>query len=330
MTAVREDGRARVVVFDPPLDEEWLLNLAAVIASPDLELVVPSSPEQADEEILTADIVIATGRRRIDRAVIAGLDRAPGILCLSVGTDQVDLDAANEAGIGVTNVPDYCTQDVADHALALLLAAQRRLFPTVQATRSGVWTQHDTDEVNSIRRLGGQTLGLIGAGRIGRLVASRARAFGFETIAHDPGVEAQFDDQVRLVDLGELAGLSDAVIVCAALTPGSRHIIDHAFFARARSGLVLVNVARAGLVDEVALAAALDDGTVAVAALDVREPVSSDHEDPLSARANVIITPHLAGTSIEAVDDLMLQAASLSRAMLTRRGRISRTEGAVQ
>lgn len=329
MTALTK-YRARVVVFDPPVEEEWARKFAEVIDSADIELVVPTSTVQADLEVRSADIVIATGRRRVDRAVVGTLGRARGILCMSVGTDQVDLSGAARAGIEVANVPDYCTQEVADHALALLLAAQRRLFPTVRATRSGVWTQRDTDEVNAIRRLGRQTLGVIGAGRIGRLVAARARAFGFTTIAHDPRIRTPVDDQLRLTDLPSLAQWSDAVVVCAALTPGSRHIIGRSFFEQAKGGLVLVNVARAGLVDETALLAALDDGTVSVAALDVRELIRPGQRDPLQDRDNVLVTPHLAGTSIEAVDDLMRQAASRTRAMLARRAHVSPTEGAVR
>lgn len=326
-----EQQRARVVVFDPYVDDSWTQNFAAAMNAPDIEFVVPTSPEQADRDVRTADVVIATGRRQVDAAVIGGLERAIGILCLSVGKDQVDTEAANIAGIEVTNVPDYCSQDVADHALALLLAAQRRLFPIVQATKSGVWNQYHTDEVSSLRRLGSQTLGIVGAGRIGRLVASRARAFGFTTIAYDPGIDRSAEDGLEIVDLDTLAARSDAIVVCAALTPGSRHIVDAGFLSLARRGVVFVNVARGGLVDEEALAHALDEGIVAVAALDVREPEPpGSPADLLSDRPNVIVTPHLAGTSIEAFNDLLLQAASRSRDLLVRAGRIISVEGAAR
>lgn len=319
--------RARIVVFDPYVDDDWTARFAAAMESPDIEFVVPETPEQADAEITTADVVIATGRRRVTADVISELTNAVGILCLSVGQDQVDAAAAADAGIVVTNVPDYCSPDVADHALALLLAAQRRLFPVVAATKDGIWNQYHTAEVNALRRLGSQTLGIIGLGRIGQLVAARAAAFGFELIGYDPG--AQGGGSVQLVDLKTLAARSDAIVLCASLTPQSHHLLNEDFFAAVRPGLVLVNVARGGLVDERALSTALDDGTVAVAALDVRE-----HEPPeiagdlLSARPNVIVTPHLGGTSIDAFEDLLTQAAQRSRDLLIKAGRLPVAEGA--
>lgn len=322
-------GRARIVVFDPYVDADWIATFAAAMESPDIEFVVPTEPDRADEDVRTADVVIATGRRRVTADVIATLERAVGILCLSVGKDQVDPDAAAAAGITVTNVPDYCTPEVADHALALLLAAERRLFPVVAATKAGVWNLYHTDEVNALRRLGSQTLGIIGAGRIGRLVAHRARAFGFTTIAYDPGLGGETSEELELVALEELAVRSDAIVLCASLTPQSRHIVGDAFLRQVTPGLILVNVARGGLVDEAALARALDDGIVAVAALDVREtePPEGGH-DLLTARPNVIVTPHLGGTSVEAFDDLLIQAAARSRDLLIAAGRLTLTEGA--
>lgn len=323
------EARARIVVFDPYVDADWITTFAKAMESPDVEFVVPTTPERADEEIRTADVVIATGRRRVTAEVIAELDRAVGILCLSVGKDQVDAGAAAAAGIEVANVPDYCTPDVADHALALLLAAERRLFPVATATKAGVWNQYHTDEVNALRRLGSQTLGIIGAGRIGRLVAHRARAFGFTTIAYDPGQSSDSTDGLELVGLMELAERSDAVVLCASLTPESRHIVDDEFLAAVPRGLVLVNVARGGLIDEPALARALDDGRVAVAALDVRETEPPEGAvDELTDRPNVILTPHLAGTSVEAFDDLLIQAAARSRDLLVAAGRLPLPEGA--
>lgn len=322
-------GRARIVVFDPSVDADWIATFAAAMESPDIEFVVPTEPERADEDVRTADVVIATGRRRVTAEVIATLERAVGILCLSVGKDQVDPDAASAAGITVTNVPDYCSPEVADHALALLLAAERRLFPIVTATKAGVWNLYNTDDVNALRRLGDQTLGIIGAGRIGRLVAHRARAFGFTTIAYDPGPGGESSDELELVSLEELAMRSHALVLCAALTPQSRHIVGDAFLRQVTPGLILVNVARGGLVDEVALARALDNGVVAVAALDVRETEPPEGStDLLTARPDVIVTPHVGGTSVEAFNDLLVQAAARSRDLLIAAGRLTPPDGA--
>lgn len=317
----------RVVVFDPYVDETWIATFAGVMRAPDLEFVVPRTPADADVAVRTADVVIATGRRPVDATMVATLDRAVAVLCLSVGTDQVDRAAADAAGIAVANVPDYCTLEVADHALALLLAAQRRLLPIAAAARRGEWNLYGTNEVDGLRRLAGQTLGVLGAGRIGHLVAQRGRAFGFTTIAHDPLIDGS-EGPFELVSLDELARRSDAVVLCAALTPASRHVIGPDFFAAAKAGLILVNVARGGLVDEAALAAALDDGTVAVAALDVRETEPPDPVvDRLAARPDVIVTPHLGGTSIEAFNDLLVHAAATTRRMLEDAGRLDSVDG---
>ncbi len=268
--------------------------------------------------------MIATGRRKVDADVLATLERAVGILCLGVGKDQVDAAAAAERGIEVLNVPDYCTREVADHAMTLLLAAQRRLIPLAAEAKAGHWNVYGTPDVDALRRLDGQTLGILGAGRIGTLIAQRARAFGFHVIAHDPFIGREtVDPSIELVGLDELASRSDALVISAALTPSSRNTIDAAFLEKVRPGLILVNVARGGLIDEDALLSALERGTVAVAALDVRIKEPPDPAtDRLAGRPDVIVTPHLGGTSVEAFDDLLVMAGQQVRAMLARSGRL--------
>jgi D-3-phosphoglycerate dehydrogenase len=313
---------ARVAVFDPPPGDWSFAPEAAALAHRGVDLVVPATEADAEEAIRDADVVIVTGVRRLDAARVAGLRNAVGILCYSIGTDKVDGPAAQAAGIPVRNVPDYCTEEVSDHALALLLAAQRRLLPVAVATR-GSWRLEDRSILGPIRRLRGQTLGVLGAGRIGRLVAGKARAFGFRTIAHDPVVADAGDPDLELVDLESLLERADALVLCAALTPASRHVIGRSALARVRAGLILVNVARGGLVDEVALAEALRDGRVGYAALDVRDPEPPDPgSDPLAGLPNVLQTPHVAATSRDAVDDLHRLAARHVLEMLETAGRI--------
>lgn len=305
----------RVLVYDPYLDEAWAADLRAAIG-PGVEVEIPWEPAAADAALPAADVVIATGRRHLGPAEIARMERARAVVCFSIGMDQVDGPAAAAAGITVTNIPDYCTVDVADHALALLLAAQRRLVPLATETAAGTWTGHRAVDVASLRRLGGRTLGVVGFGRIGQAVAVRARAFDLRVIAADPGLTASPMAGVGLVALEELAARADAVVLCAALTPASRGVIGEAFLARVRPGLVLVNVARGGLVDETALRAALDDGRVAVAALDVRAAEPPPADDPLAGRPDVILTPHAAGSSVEAFDDLLEKTAVLVHRLL--------------
>jgi D-3-phosphoglycerate dehydrogenase len=315
-------GAPRVVVFDPIPGDWSFAPETAAFAHRGVELIVPGSPEAADAAIGEADAVIVTGVRRLDGERIAGLQRAVGILCYSIGMDKVDAAAALAAGIPVRNVPDYCTEEVSDHALALLLAAGRRLVPIANATASH-WRLQDRSLIEPIRRLRGQTLGVLGAGRIGRLVARKARAFGFRTIAHDPAVTDAGEAELELVPLEALWERSDALVLCAALTPASRGVIGRDALARIRPGLILVNVARGGLIDETALAEALRDGRVGYAALDVRDPEPPDPaNDVLAGLPSVLQTPHIAAMSRDAADDLHRFAAQYVLESLESAGRI--------
>ena len=316
--------RPRVVVFDPvPGSSTWGPEIQ-ILGDRGVDLVVPEDAAAADEAIRTADAVIVTGYGRLDAGRVAGLERAVGILCYSIGMDKVDGPAAETAGIPVRNVPDYCTDEVSDHALALLLAAQRRILPFATATAAGSWPNDDRSLTGSLRRLRGQTLGIAGAGRIGRLVAAKARAFGFRTIAYDPFITAAVDPDLPIVDRDELFATSDAIVVCAAYTPGAPPLISREALAAVKPGLIVVNISRGGHIDEHALAEALRDGRVAVAALDVRVTEPPDlADDPLSRLPNVVLTPHIAGSSREAVDDLHRLAAEYVLDMLEAGGRIS-------
>jgi D-3-phosphoglycerate dehydrogenase len=311
-----------VVVFDP-IPGGWSFDVdAAVLGERGVELFVPPDERAADDAIRTADAVIVTGVRRLDAARIERLERCAGILCYSIGMDKVDGPAASAAGIPVRNVPGYCTDEVSDHAMTLLLAAQRRLLPIANATAAGEWPLRDRNQLATIRRLRGQTLGIAGAGRTGRLVARKARGFGFRTIAHDPFVTDAGDPDLELVTLEALLRRADAIVICAALTPGSPPLISRDALAQVRSGLILVNVARGGHVDEDALAAALQDRRVAVAALDVRADEPPTKPDPLAGLPNVIQTPHVAASSREAADDLHRLAAQYVLGLLEDAGRI--------
>ena len=311
-----------VVVFDP-IPGDWTFEPErSILGARGVDLVVPESPAEADEAIRCADVVVVTGIRRLDAKRVASLQDPAGILCYSIGMDKVD-PSAGEAGISVRNVPDYCTDEVSDHALALLLAAGRRLVPIANLT-AAKWKLSDRSPLAPIRRLRGQTLGIVGAGRVGRLVARKARAFGYRTIAHDPLLADAGDPELELLPFEMLLRRADAIVLCAALTTGSRGLIGPEALARVKPGLVLVNVARGGLIDEHALAEALGDGRVGYAALDVRDPEPPDPaNDPLAGLPNVLQTPHMAATSREAAEDLHRLAAQYILEMLESAGRTS-------
>ena len=312
---------ARVVVFDPI--PGWSFEPeASALAHRGVELIVPSSLADARESIMSADVVVVTGVRRLEADLIRTLSRPAGILCYSIGMDKVDAAAAAAAGIQVRNVPDYCTEEVSDHAIALLLAAERRLVPLA---RNGAtdWPVRDRTLLEPIRRLRGQVLGLVGAGRIGRLVGRKARALGFTTIAFDPVLTSAPDDGLELIAFEDLLRTADAIVLCAALTAGSRGLIGAEALQKTKPGVIVVNVARGGLIDEAALAAGLRDGRVGYAALDVRDPEPPDPAaDPLDGAPNLLQTPHIAATSQDAADDLHRLAAQYILDLLESAGRI--------
>jgi D-3-phosphoglycerate dehydrogenase / 2-oxoglutarate reductase len=295
------DSRRRpLVTFVDPLT--WTRDFSYEIeqnalADAGVVLVVPADEAERDLLLPRADVVISSGTMKVDADMISRLERCVGIQCYSVGKDAVDGAAADLAGIPVTNV-NASTADVADHTIALLLAMERRLLPMVDATRRDEWVLRNLPDAWEIRRLEGQTLGIVGAGRIGRTVAKRARAFGFRTIAHDRLLPDPPDPDLEMVDLHDLFARSDAIAVCASLDADSRALINDETLAHIKPGAYFVNCARGGLVDETALLRALDDGRIRMAALDVRDPEPPvAGNDRLGAHPNVIQTPHMAAMS---------------------------------
>ncbi len=241
---------------------------------------------------------ILTRHAPITRDVINQLRRCKVISRYGTGTDNIDLAAAGEQGIVVTNVPDYSTSEVADHGWAMAMALWRRLplFRTV--IRHGGW---QPTSLPGIGRMEGSTLGLIGCGRIGSAVGRRARACGMEVIAYDPFL-TDHPEGIELVDtVDDVARRAHIVSLHSPLTPDTSRIVDGAFLSRSRPGLVLVNVARGGLVDLQASTEALEAGRLGGLGLDVfeEEPLSADH--PLRTMENVLLSPHVAYYSTESV-----------------------------
>jgi D-3-phosphoglycerate dehydrogenase len=233
----------------------------------------------------------------------------------SVGVDHVDVAAATERGVWVCNVPDYCVDEMADHALALLLALMRGVVELDRSVRDGGW---DSKAAGPLRRVSDIRLGVIGFGRIGRALASRAKALGMDVCAHDPLVS---DDEiaaagVRPATLDDLLETSTAVSVHAPLTPETRGLLGRRELELLPDGAYVVNVSRGGLVDTDALVEALENGRLGGVALDVLEVEPPSGESPAPAAPRLVVTPHAGWWSEQAEAAVFRRAAEAVRDVL--------------
>ena len=275
--------------------------------APELESLAPlaeiieiraDSPEAFAEAARDADALIVSWGIRIDKTIIGRLHKCVVIGVGSVGVDMVDIHAATEAGIVVTNVPDVFIEEVADHAMMLLLAAGRRVRILGGMIRGGNWYQ-GRPLLDQVPRLMGQTLGLLAFGNVGRCMARRARAFGLQVIAYDPYVSELTiaEAGVEPVSFQALLERSDYLSLHAPLNEETRHLLNASAFARMKPTAVLINTARGGIVNEADLIDALREGAIAAAGLDVLEQEPPAADNPLLAMENVILTPHVASAS---------------------------------
>jgi D-3-phosphoglycerate dehydrogenase len=251
-------------------------------------------PDALVKSCLEADAVL-TDYVPFNREVLMRLPTLPLISIAATGWDCVDTEAAAEMGVSVASVGEYCTDEVADHTLALLLALNRCLRDydsQVQLRRDWDW-----NAVSGIRPLKEQTLGLLGCGRIGMAVARRARGFGLRVLAHDPVLDgaAAAEAGVELATLDQVLRRSDIISLHCPLQPDTAGMLDADAFARMERRPMLINVARGALIVEKDLIAALDTGRISAAALDVLAEEPPDlGEHPLCGRRNVLLTPHVA------------------------------------
>jgi D-3-phosphoglycerate dehydrogenase / 2-oxoglutarate reductase len=231
--------------------------------------------------------------------LIGHLDRCRVISRFGSGYDNIDVGAATRKGIPVCNVPVFCVEEVATRAMTLLLACSCQLLRLDRTARSGVWGVQNLPYAEEVD---GQVLGLVGFGKIGRAVASRAKPFGFRVIAFDPYVSrhAIESDGVEAFDLDDLLATSDYVSVHSPLNSETRHLLDRRRLGLLKPSSFLVNTSRGGLVDEAALIECLSSGRLAGAGLDVFEKEPPDRKNPLFALDNVILTPHCAAHTVGA------------------------------
>jgi D-3-phosphoglycerate dehydrogenase len=280
----------------------------------ELKLAADPSPESVMKVAADADAVLVT-YAKINGDMIRQMKKVRIISRFGIGVDNVDLDAATQKGIVVTKVPDYCIDEVSDHAMALLLTAVRKIPLANDQVHAGTWKMPN---VVPIHRLRGSVLGLVGFGRIPQLVAPKAIAFGMHVVAVDPYVPPEGFSKlgVERVEFAELLKMSDYVSIHSPLTPETKGLFNADVFRQMKKGSYIINTARGPVIDEAALAAAIDSGHIAGAALDVmtnEPPVNS----PLIGKRNVIITPHTSFYSEESLVDLQTKASQEVANVLT-------------
>ncbi len=244
----------------------------------------------------------------VTRSVIDQLPNCRIIVRYGIGIDNVDLDAARDRGIIVCNVPDYCIDEVADHALAMTMALIRQLIPADAGLRAGEWNPHPKTRIPAPRQM---TFGTVGFGRTAQAVLNRARGFRFKLATFDPYLPASVEipSDVARLEWDELVAEADVISLHVPLTQKTKHLIDEDVLARMKKNALLINTARGGLIDMTALAKALEEETIAGAGLDVfeQEPIPLDH--PLLTQRNVIVTPHVAWYSEQSLRLLQQMAA---------------------
>jgi D-3-phosphoglycerate dehydrogenase len=272
----------------------------------------------SEEDIINrcnnADVLLVQWAK-ITRKVLQSVPRVRCIVRYGVGVDNFDLDAAKELNVVAANVPDYCLDEVSDHALAMILSLVRRMPQDNAQIHRGEW---GVEKFLPVRACSDLTLGLLGFGFIGRRVAAKARGFGFAIVGCDPGVADSVFDQHRVtrVDFTQLLNTSDVLSLHAPLLPQTKHVINRQALATMKPGAVLVNTARGPLVDEADLVEALKSGYIAGAGLDVFETEPLPPHSALLGFDKVILTSHAASVSERAISQLQVKAAELARDFL--------------
>jgi D-3-phosphoglycerate dehydrogenase / 2-oxoglutarate reductase len=287
--------------------EKISASAVAQLQEPDWTVLTADQLEgRLAEHLETADALIVRSAVQVDAKLLEHAKRLRVIGRAGVGVDNIDLEAATHKGVAVMNTPGANAVAVAEHTLGMMLAMARHLCRANALTHAGKWEKKSLQGTE----LRAKTLGIIGLGRIGMEVARRARGFGMDLVGHDPFVSVSVakDQGIRLAGLDELYAAADYITLHVGLTPSTTGMINEASIAKMKKGVRLVNCARGELVTEADLAAALKDGRVAAAAIDVfaEEPPKNS---PLLALDNVVLTPHVGGSTFEAQEAVGVQIA---------------------
>lgn len=285
----------------------------SVLAGADAELLVAERDDAASLAAMARDAdAIMTNWAKVPAEVIEAAPSCRIVARLGIGLDNIDVACATRRKIPVTNVPDYCLVEVAEHALALVFALGRKIGHYHLATKEG---RYELQTGPTLRRIEGQTLGIVGLGAIGRKLAEKAFGVGLAVVATNRSGRGGLAG-VRMVGVDELLRKSDYVSLHVPLTDATRHLIGREELAQMKPTAYLINTARGGVLDHAALAEALDAGKLAGAALDVQDPEPPDLSLPPYNDPRVIVTPHAAFYSEESVSDLRRRATEQVAACL--------------
>ncbi len=267
-----------------------------------VELIVAtdSSEDTLAQLAVDCDAILTCWAKITETVIRAAGDRCKVVSRMGIGLDNIDVDYCTRNNIPVTNVPDYCLQEVAEHTLACVLSLGRHINTYNLASKAG---NYDRNVNPPLRRLKGQTIGIIGLGNIGTRVSELANALGFNVLGFRQDMTKKVAD-VQLVPLEQLLTESDFVTLHLPLTDTNHHLIDAAALAMMKNSASLINTARGPLVDHAALAIALEQGEIAGAALDVQDPEPPDLSTPPYNDPRVIVTPHAAFVSVESLIEL--------------------------
>lgn len=261
----------------------------------DAEFILSPARDQDTLAELASDCdALITTFSEITKKVIDGMEKCKVIIRSGIGVNNVDIEAATEKNIMVANVQNYCIEEVADHAMALMLSSLRKIVVYNNSTHRGIW---DMNVGRQIPRISRTSLGLYGFGNIARAVAHRALSFGMEVLAYDPFISTEVFQEMKVKkidDLSELFSQSDVLSIHLPLSDKTRKIVDASVFEQMKPSAFLINVARGGLIDEEALTHAIENKLIAGCGLDVMYDEPGDLHSRLLTYENVIITPHAA------------------------------------
>jgi D-3-phosphoglycerate dehydrogenase / 2-oxoglutarate reductase len=251
----------------------------------------------------------------ITRRALKSFPHLKGVVRYGIGVNNIDLDAAREFNIGVANIPTYCLEEVSNHALAMMLGLARRIPQDNYRILHGEW---GIGPLLPIPAFSDMTLGLVGFGAIARLVARKARAFGFRIVAFDPYVKDPVfaENGVERADFETLLHSADIISLHTPLVPETTHLINQTSIAKMKPGVLLINTSRGPIIKESDLTEALVDGRIVGAGLDVFEEEPLPADSPLRRLSNVILTSHAASVSTRAVEALQIKAAESARDFL--------------